>query len=516
MQSNPTPAARAGASNVFLSVVFVAILAILGGGGWMVYDKLIKSDGSSTALPATVLPASTIAVATVDADPGLSQKVNLLNFIGKFPSLKSHVTIGVKDDPRKWVVNEMLKSSNCPSVSFNHDFAPWLGEHFALGAVDVGGAEPAPVAALETTNGAAATAALSKVVGCSGAKDFFFKVVGHYVVGSDSQAHLTTIVNAATSAPLSSDAGYKKWTSAVGDPGILNFYVAPQALTTLVKSVGAVPACEREALNKAFSQFSGIAGKLTANSDGLEVIARVGVKSSVKPTDVLARDVAALPSDTAVVLGVAPSGSVGAYTPSTLPTGCQGVGGMPSPAAIMGIIQQHTGLTLPGDLETLLGKAFVMALGGNAPADITQIQGPSQLPFGIEVQGDTAKIQAVLAKVQRKLGVTFAQMGLVQRVANGRFVLATNESYAGAITTSGALGSDPTFKEAVPQASKAQMIMFVRIDSAWRSAILAMLNRVGDPSAASAAANTAGLSAFGLAGWIDDGAVVMDMKLTTK
>ena len=520
LESNPTPepgaAPKAGPSNAVLAAVFVVILVILGGGGWLVYDKVIKSDSSSTALPATVLPASTIAVATVDANPSLSQKVNLLNFIGKFPSLKSNVKIGVKDDPREWVVNEMMKSAHCSSMDFTRDFAPWLGEHFALAAVDVGTTDPAPVAALETTNGAAATAALDKVVTCSGSKDFVFKVVGRYVVGSDTQAHLRTIVNASTSSPLSADASYRKWMGAVGDPGLVNFYVAPRALTMLFDSFGAVPACERDVLHKALGQFSGIAGKLVANSDGLELIARVGVKSAIKPAGDLAHDVAQLPSDTALVLGIAPGTSVAPFTPRAMPSGCRGVAGMPSTAQMMEMIQQRTGLTIPGDLQTLLGKAFVMTLGGNAPANITEIHGPAEVPLGVEVQGDTGKIQAVLAKVQARLGVSLEQMGLVEKVSNGRVILATNSSYANAISTPGGLGSDPAFKAAVPEASKAQMVMFVRIDSAWRTAILNMLHQSGDSSGGSAAANTAGLSALGIAGWVDNGAVVVDVKLTTK
>lgn len=521
LESNaaPDPAAPVAgrSSNAFLAIVLVVILAILGGGGWLVYDKVIKTDDSSSAnLPASVLPSSTIAVATADANPSLSEKLNILTFIGKFPSLKSHVTIGAKDDPRQWIVTQILKSAHCPALSYSADFHSWLGAHVALGAVDVGAKDPAPVLALETSSGSAASRTIQKIVACDNTKDFFFQVVDGYVVGSDTQAHLTSILSSAKSHPLSADATYRKWSSAVGGQGLVNFYVAPRALKMLLGSLGALPACDSDILTKALGQFTGMAGSLNATDDGLELIARVGTNQAMTSGAALGQTVAQLPSDTALVLGVAPSSKAKTSALGALPSGCGGAAGLPSPARIMELIQQRSGLSLPGDLNTLLGKAFVLTLGGNAPSDLSQIQGPSAVPLGIEVQGDTAKIRAVLAKVEKKLGVSLARMGLVEKVAGGRFILATNQSYAGAISTTGALGADPAFLAAVPGASKAQFIMFVRIDSAWRTAILNSVGQPGDSGVASAAANTAGLSAFGLAGWIENGAVVIDMKLTTK
>lgn len=522
IEPNAAPMAvpRTGLSNGVLAVVLVVILALLGGGGWLVYDKVVKSDSSSTALPATVLPASTLAVATVNADPSPFQKINLFKVIGKFPALRAKVTIGAKDDPRKWVIEQILKSESCPSASYAKDFAPWLGNHFALGAVRVGSAS-VPVAALETSDANAATAALNKMVACSASKDFIFTVTGGYVVASDSKAHLDSIVTEAKSQPLSGDANYTKWTNKVGGDGILSFYVAPAGLEAVAKLIAEnVPGTAID-VKSALGEFKGMSGSLGATSDGLELKMAIGSNTVAGGTSALGGEIAKLPADTAVAVGVGMTSSMSNNFTSGM---IQGLGeALRGPremalteAQTKARIKQYTGLSVPTDITTLLGKAIVLSLGGNAPADLTTVQGPTELPLGLKIKGDPAKINAVIAKVEAKFGGTLAQMGFTSKMSGDDFVLATNQSYANAITTPGALGSDPVFMAAVPEAAKAQSFLFVRIDSAWRTAIMSLLTKMGVPQALDIDANTAGLSALGVASWTDGDAGMVDVKLTTK
>jgi hypothetical protein len=524
IESNPTPestpAAKPGLSNAVLAVVAVLILAILGGGGWLVYDKVIKSDSASAPLPATVLPASTLAVATVNANPSLSQKVDLFNVIHKFPALKSKVNIGAQDDPRKWVIDQILKSDSCPSVSFDKDFAPWLGNHFALGAVKVGSAV-APVAALETSNGAAATTALNKMVACNGTKDFIFTVTGAYVVASDSKAHLDTIVGEAKTKPLSADAGYQKWTGKVGGDGIVTMYAAKDGIQQLTGMFSDVAPGRVQNFKTVLSDFTGAAGSLSATSDGLELKLAIGSKALTGGATTLGSEVAALPSDTALVAGLGMSPAMSSQLSKSMTEGfssglAAGGGSAPTPAEVKAMIKQYTGLAVPADIITLLGKAIVLSVGGNAPADLTTIQSPFQLPVGLKINGDAAKIRAVIAKVEATVGGTLSQMGFATKTTANDFVLATNQSYANAITGFGSLGTDPEFMDAVPNAANAQGIFFLRIDSAWRTAIINLLEREGMPNASEVAANTAPLAAVGLANWTEGDAGIVDVKLTTK
>ncbi|MGN6722830.1 MAG: DUF3352 domain-containing protein [Marmoricola sp.] len=520
-ESNPTPAPapapKTGLSNGVLAVVLVVILAILGGGGWLVYDKVIKSDDSSSALPATVLPASTLAVATVNTDPSLSEKVNLFNFIHKFPALKSKVTITAKDDPRKWILDQILKSAQCPSVNYDKDFASWLGNHFALGAVDAGASTPSPVAALETSNAGAATSTLNKLVACGKSKDFVFTVTNGYVVASDSKAHLDTIVAAAKAHPLSADAGYVRWTAKVDRDGMVTFYVAKAGVAEVAKLLSSQVNATIPDFQKSLGEFSGLAGSFSAVSDGLQLRVAVGSKTLAGNQSLLGDAIAKLPADTAFVAGFGmPKDAANSFTDGLL----AGFGAKGGPAMTeaqsKAMIKRYTGLTLPGDLTTLLGRALVLSIGGNAPSDLTAVQNPLQLPIGLKIKGDPAKIRAVIAKIEAKLGGSLTQMGMATKVSGDDFVLATNQSYANAITTAGALSSDPAFAAAVPEASKAQGVFFLRIDSAWRTAIINLLDRMGMPNASEIADNTAGLSALGMASWTDGDAGMIDVKLTTK
>lgn len=524
MESTPTPTARTGPSNAVLAIVAVIILAILGGGGWVVYDQVIKSDSSSAAAPATVLPATTLAVATLNANPSLSQKVDLFNIIHKFPALKSKVTIGAQDDPRKWVIDQILKSDSCPAVSFDKDFKPWLGNQFALGAVKVGSAV-APVAALETSNGAAAKAALNKMVTCHGTKDFIFTVTGGYVVASNSLSHLDTIVAEARTKPLSADPAYQKWTGKVGGDGIVTLYAAKDGIQQLTAMFSDVAAGRVQNLKTVVSDFTGAAGSLSATNDGLELKLAIGSKALTGGATTLGNEVAALPADTALVAGLGMSPAMSNQLSKSMTEGftqgfAQGFAGAggpaPTPAQVRAMIKQYTGLTVPGDIITLLGKAIVLSVGGNAPADLTTLQSPFQLPIGLKINGDTAKIKAVIAKVEAKMGGTLSEMGLATKTSPTDFVLATNQSYANAITGAGTLGTDPEFLAAVPDAAKAQGIFFLRIDSAWRTAIIDLLGREGMPNASDIAANTSALAALGVASWTEGDAGMVDVKLTTK
>lgn len=520
--SNPssTQAPQPGLSNAVLALVAVVILAILGGGGWLVYAKVITTDSTTDVLPATVLPASTVAFVTVDANPSLSQKVDLLKVLGKFPALKSKVTIGAQDDPRKWVIEQILKST-CPSLSFAKDFAPWVGDHVALGAVDVGATSPAPVAALQARDGGAAISALKKMTACAKSKDFIFATSGGYVVASDSRAHLDKILTAAKTAPLSADATYRTWAGRFDADGIVRFYVAPSAVELLAKAVGSGQPQVAQQFKKALGSFRGMVGYLGATNDGLEFKMAIGSKALSSGTATLGTEIANLPADTALALGfgVAPSWSK-KLSSSFLAGFGQGLsaGGrtLPSTAQFESMVKQYTGLSVPGDLATLLGKAVVLSVGGTAPADLAGLQSPFQLPIGLKIDGDPAKIRAVVAKIEAKVGGTLEHLGFTSRTRGSDYIVATNATYAQALAGSGSLGTDPTFLAAVANPDRAQGIFFLRFDSAWRTAIIKLLARTGMPDERQVLANTAPLSALGVSQWTDGDAAIVDVKLTTK
>ena len=68
----------------------------------------------------------------------------------------------------------------------------------------------------------------------------------------------------------------------------------------------------------------------------------------------------------------------------------------------MQMLGAFTGLDLPQDLIDLLGSSLSLSLGADAPADLNDISGPSDLPIGALIHGDEDKIKKVIDKVMAR------------------------------------------------------------------------------------------------------------------
>lgn len=230
----PGRAARVG-------VAAAGVVGVVALGGWAALSLMSGGPQPDEAVPATAL-----AYASIDLDPSAGQKLEAVRILEKFPALDEKLGLDASDDLRRWVFEES-GLAECPGVDYEEDVEPWIGERAAVAVLP--GAEakdrPSPVLALQVTDGAAAADALGELLACEAAhgehggddgggpedheKQGGFAVGDGYVLLAESTAVAQAAVDAASAAPLAEDDAFARWTEAAGEPGIMTFYVAPDA-----------------------------------------------------------------------------------------------------------------------------------------------------------------------------------------------------------------------------------------------------------------------------------------------
>lgn len=131
-------------------VVGAALLALPACGG--------KTDETTRA--AGITPATAVAFLSVNLDPSIEQKRNLLSLARRFPDAPDEVR-GEFEDARDGLLAEMLADTG---LDFERDVKPWLGNEVAVAVLPgpADGDEPLFVALVESDDDDKAKAALDK------------------------------------------------------------------------------------------------------------------------------------------------------------------------------------------------------------------------------------------------------------------------------------------------------------------------------------------------------------------
>jgi len=510
-----------------VTAVAVAVAAVLGGGAYAAYSFL---NGGGPQ-PADVLPASTVAVVSVDLDPSAGQKIAAIKSIRRFPVLKKELGLQADDDLRQFVFEKVTGKGGC-SEDFDKDIKPWLGKRAAFAGVDLGGSTPVPVIALQITDPAKARNGFDAIVRCLHPQHFAFVVGDDYLIASDSTAHAQAVLTQGKAKPLADDAAYQRWTGEAGDAGVVSFYVGKSAAgyadhlfdqfsdSFAEGLLGGSPndagtggdgsggstnpfASARQALKG----FEGLGGTIRFSDGGMELSLATGGLTKVSKSPSVGDEVGDLPGDTAVALGF----GVGKDYAKTLVDQLGSEGDELSHEA-----QDQTGLDLPSDLQTLLGTAVTLSLGGDAPASLDDVRGPEDLPVGLVIHGDAGKIRAIITKIEDHLGSSLADAQLNVDDAGDKVAIGPGDYARDELLKHGSLGHQASFAEAVPDADKAGAILYVDFDSKWRDLLVdAVKDEEGAGSGTQLDENTKPLRALGISSWIDGGVTHALFKLTT-
>ena len=128
--------------------------------------------------------------------------------------------------------------------------------------------------------------------------------------------------------------------------------------------------------------------------------------------------------------------------------------------------EQELGLTLPDDLETLLGESLTLVIGSKNLEMIPTLTGPADLTnldVGLSLVSEPAKAKDLADRLVTLVGQLDVQLTATQ--TDDGAAIATNGHAAEALSGGGDLGDDATFKAAVPDADRAFGSIYVDISS---------------------------------------------------
>ena len=140
-----------------------------------------KTDETTRA--AGITPVTAIGFLSLNLDPAIEQKRNLLSIARRFPDARDEVQ-GEFDEARDGLIAELLEDTG---LDFQRDVEPWLGKEVAVAVLPAaGGDEPLAVAMVETDDEAQARAAIDKATG-AGEFEGAYQVIDDFVVVTDAE-----------------------------------------------------------------------------------------------------------------------------------------------------------------------------------------------------------------------------------------------------------------------------------------------------------------------------------------
>jgi hypothetical protein len=513
----------------------IGALAI-GAGAWAAISFF-----SQGAQPAEALPSSTVAYAAIDLDPSGSQKIDAFRTLDKFPAFKDKAGIHSVDDVRRKLGDELIKGLGC-DLTFSADIDPWLGNRAAVAAVDLGHSKPDEVSVIQVKDDGKADAGLRRLLTCgdSPPTDVAYDVHDGWAVLAKSQDVVDQVVSETDHASLADDATYQKWTKAVGDSGVVNLYAAPAAgdylagqLSDLESNLGGLAFGTGEAtasseasssgagagsalaaddggggaLGQALRDFTGAAATVRFTGDGLELatVSDPALSQAGLASDQGGAVVQRLPDDTAAAVGLGlEPGWLKAVADRVAHYSGDGDG-----QNLLDDLATQTGMTLPGDLETLLGSSTALSISKDFDYEAASMSNDgSGVPVAATVQGDPAAISKVLDKLRGQVGGSTA--ALDSDTSGDLVAIGPTPGYRHETLAGGHLGDSAAFRGVVPDAAHASLVVYVNLDDLEKP----VSDVVGDSGEVSA--NLAPLQALGFSAWMDGDVARTSLKVSTN
>lgn len=488
-------AVAAGAAVVASAGAGFAAGSVVGGGG---------------SQPEDVLPDTVVAYVDVDLDPAAQQKVNLVRLLGRFPDVEQEY--GREPDIRTVALDWLIEGTELEDA----DVSAWIGDRIGLGlSWDAEAEALTPVAALQVTDQDEAVADLGRVLDPEqiavsdgyvvvtgdllkefAALDDLDGLVGSEVPGAQTAAE---VVAAGEAASLSQSAAFVDVFDHLDD-GLLTTYIDGEGIDAageqIADSLGlALPGVTGSLSGAAESGQAGAV--LRAEPDALELLAW----SSADPENgtAPAQLMSTLPESTLFAVEFTggselvadrwaqtiESAEQGALTPGEVERG-------------LAELEAQYGIELPDDFQTLVGEDAVLAVDGEGL--LTSVPG-----IGLRSVTDPAAGTALASQIESALASLTGGFGITARGTADGMVVATTDDYAAQLESGdGALGADPTYREALPDAAGASYLVWVDFAAVSGFVTLAAPESAGfiDP-----------LEAFGATVSPDDGGSLVRARL---
>ena len=512
-----------------MGAVTAGVVGVVALGGWGAY-ALLAGGGDQ---PADVIPSNAVGYVSLDLDPSAAQKVEAFKILNKFPAAEKELDLSSKDDIRKLVFTGIQDEGTCKDLDYDQDVKPWIGDRIALAGAPVGD-DAAPVVALQVTDEEAADKGVQALAKCGDAgEDFGYAFLDGYVLISDSDKHAEALVAAAEKASLADDPNFEKWTDQVGDPGIVTAYAAADAPQFFFDQIDKGFMRDKAPLGADSPELDGFGSGLGRMSDKLAAMyddfeggaAAIRFEDGAVEAEFAGKG---LPAGftTASGEGGTPITGLPASTGAAMSAGLtegwlsdyldtmSGMFGPEMPVEdMLRQAEAESGLSLPEDVETLLGDGFALAVDAEVDFEaLAQSGRVTELPVGLKVEGDPDEILPVVDKIKSKLGAE-ADM-LVVESGDGVVVFGVNPEYTRSLLEQGSLGDDAAFQNVVPEADSANSVFYLNFDAGdgWAESLADLIGE-GEPDAK---ANVAPLDALGVTGWIDSDEVQRGLlRMTT-
>ena len=538
--STSTTGSGSGRRTALLVGVGVAGLAVVGGAVWAAMSFL--GNGPQ---PAEALPGNTVGYASIDLDPSGGQKIEAFKMLRKFPAIKEQLDkVGLTsadEDLKATIFDQVQKSGACPGLSYDRDVKPWLGDRFAVAAVDLGKDSPTPVVVLQVTDAGAADKGLAALSDCAGssASDTSgssndlggWSIEGDWAVLAQTDDLAKQVTDDAAKGTLADDADFQKWTGEAGDPGVMTLYAAPEAgqfLAKMGQDLGGMLGGSGYASSSGMGSgmgsdmgmgsgqlppqvvqqlkdFKGMAGTLRFDSGALEfeVATDASKNTAAFAGGEGASVVSTLPSDTAAAIGV----GFGKGWAQQILDNISSAGGGAGVDQLLSQLENQTGLTLPDDLETLLGDSAALSVSSSLdPEAMANSSDGSQIPVGLKVKGDADQIDGVLSKLA---ALAPPQAPVFQSDAKDGYVaIGPDSAYRASLLKDGKLGDTDEFQNVVREGDRAKFVLFVNFNAGdWLTKLAG-----SDPTAK---ANLEPLQGVGMSVWLDGDVSHGSVRLTT-
>lgn len=514
-------------------IAAVATVGVLAVGGAVAYAVSALAGGGPGA--AEAVPGDALAYLALDLDPGAGQKVEAYQMLKKFPALED--ALGDADDLRQSLIEAIVSEAPCDDLTFEDDFDPWVGDRVAMSVVP-GGDQPIPFFVLQVKDQDKALAGIEAVAACgeSDAEDAGTAFVGDYLILAETEKQATQIAADAEKGSLAEADGFRRWVDEAGGQGIVTGYVsadAPAQLVDAAESVrsssdsatglgddyaglfgdelGAVSSSDEdeaalEELGAVMEGFEGAAMVVRLDDGAVEVETAMSTLPQQVDGDGADSGLVDLPASTVVALGMGVGdGAVGALLDQL----AESVG-EDKFNEMMAEVEDGSGLSLPEDVEALVGNGFSIAVDASMdPESFAQMTPDTlDLPVGLRITGDPAEIVPVVEKLVALAG---AEEQVVVEEGDGVVAVGVTEDYVSRLAEDGDLGDQDGFRAALPDLGDNAGGMFVDFDTDdWLDTMME-----GEPDAEEFRENLAPLDSLGVTAQVDGGVTRATIRLST-
>lgn len=456
LSSGPEPERPHGRGRLVALVAAAGLAAGIAGGA--VYAGTALSGGG--AQPEDVLPASALGFVKVDLDPSAGQKLAAYRLAKKFPDSGVEGEGSIKDDLLRTVLGQEQLDD------YDEDVRPWLGARAGVAFLAPTAAEPdepVVVAAVQYTDRAEARAGLARLAEQTDEELHFAFAEGQdYVLLAQDQAVADDAARATEH--LSGNPQFTRGVEALdGDQVALGW-------TDLAAVWKALPEQDRqEAFAGEPAELSGLAVFGAHVTDGtVEVLGRtLDVSAGTSPRLEALFDNPMGRGPSTGLVRTLPADSLGAFSATGLGAGFSALydtfrDEVESDEEVRSLVED-LGITLPDDLETVLGTETALSVGGEV------LTGEPRIGVRVSTSDPGRAVELVegLRDAAAAPGDGLPQVADVDvREVDGGWAAAYGMDPAD--LTTGTLGDSRVFQRTLPDAATSGLSYYVDLAGALR------------------------------------------------